>query len=161
MGIAGIDADERLRVQIAGRSLVPLLKDPAAPWPERTLFTHVGRWPTGADMQSWRCVQASVREPRWHLVCTAKDGKPWQLFDVQADPGETTDVAAQHPDVVARLDAAQRQWWSSMVPLMVNETATGPAENPFRTLFREQFGEAALAPADAIHADLKRRKLDH
>jgi arylsulfatase A len=35
------------------------------------------------------------------------------LFDLQADPGETTDVAAQHPDVVHRLqqlaDAAREE----------------------------------------------------
>jgi hypothetical protein len=28
-----------------------------------------------------------------------------QLFDLQADPGEQKDVAAQHPEVVARLKA--------------------------------------------------------
>ena len=33
------------------------------------------------------------------------------LFDTQADPGETHDVAAAHPDVVARL---QGELWSWM-----------------------------------------------
>lgn len=159
--IAGAAPDERLDRQVEGRSLVPLLKDPVAPWPERTLFTHVGRWSRNADMPAQRRVQASVREKRWHLVNAGKDGKPWQLYDVQADPGETTDVAAQHPEVVARLDAAQARWWTSVVPLMVNEQATPIAENPFRTLFREQIGEAALPAADAVREDLKRRKLDH
>jgi len=32
--------------------------------------------------------------------------KPMQLFDLQSDPGEQRDVAAQHPDEVARLKAA-------------------------------------------------------
>ncbi|HXH62486.1 MAG TPA: arylsulfatase [Fimbriimonadaceae bacterium] len=32
-------------------------------------------------------------------------GKSGALYDVRIDPGETTDVAAQHPDVVARLRA--------------------------------------------------------
>jgi arylsulfatase A-like enzyme len=31
--------------------------------------------------------------------------RPMQLFDLQNDPGEQTDVAAEHPDVVARLKA--------------------------------------------------------
>ena len=32
--------------------------------------------------------------------------KPMQLFDLQADPGEQHDVAAQHPEVVARFKKA-------------------------------------------------------
>jgi hypothetical protein len=35
----------------------------------------------------------------------------WLLFDTQADPGETVDVAAAHPDVLARL---QGELWSWM-----------------------------------------------
>jgi arylsulfatase len=30
----------------------------------------------------------------------------WQLFDLANDPGETTDLAAVHPDVMAELAAA-------------------------------------------------------
>jgi uncharacterized sulfatase len=39
-------------------------------------------------------------------VQTGDAPKPMQLFDLQADPGEQHDVAAQHPDIVARLKAA-------------------------------------------------------
>ncbi|MGL6096446.1 MAG: arylsulfatase, partial [Fimbriiglobus sp.] len=30
-----------------GRNLLPVLKDPTAAWPDRTVVSHVGRWPTG------------------------------------------------------------------------------------------------------------------
>jgi len=38
-------------------------------------------------------------------LLTGDDGKPMQLFDLQADPGEQHDVASAHPEEVARLKA--------------------------------------------------------
>ena len=32
------------------------------------------------------------------------------LVDLEADPGETTNVAAEHPDVVARLTGLHEAW---------------------------------------------------
>ena len=38
------------------------------------------------------------------------DGKSLQLFDVDADPGETTDLSEAHPDVVARMLRRYDDW---------------------------------------------------
>ena len=65
----------------------------------------------------------------------------WQLFDLSVDYGETTDVAAQHPEVVADLIARHDAWWKECRPLMVNENVAGPAENPFKVMYREQTGK--------------------
>ena len=61
--------------------------------------------------------------------------------DLRADPGETTDVAAQHPEVVARLDKAFEAWWQEILPCLVNEDAykTAPAVNPFKAHYWKQF----------------------
>ena len=64
----------------------------------------------------------------------------WQLFDLQADPGELTDVAAAHPDIVQQLSASYSQWWDSVQPMLVNEKAPLAPENPFKTLYEKQFG---------------------
>ena len=139
--LAGAKADEKVRKQVEGRSLAPLLRDPKADWPERTLVTHVGRWPRGADVAQYKYAHCSIRSPRWHLVSDARDNrKAWQLFDMAADPGQKTDVAAAHPGVVRELEAAYDRWWESVQPLLVNEKAVGPAENPFKVLYRRQFG---------------------
>ena len=149
--LAGAKLDDKVRAQVEGRSLVPLLENPKAPWAERTLFTHVGRW--ASDPAEGKYAKCSVRTPRWHLVSDVAGPKQaatepkWQLFDVQADYGEQTDVTAAHPDVVAKMSADYEAWWTSVQPQLVNEHAKGPAENPFKTLYREQFGAAALEAA--------------
>lgn len=142
--LAGAKLDDATRKQVEGRSLLPLLRDAKAAWPERTLFTHVGRWPKG-EAAAYKYAKCSVRTPRWHLVSpdNAKV-KAWQLYDVQADPGETRNVYAEHGAEAAPLEDAYEQWWPSIQPQLVNEDAVPPAENPFVTLFRQQFGEAAL-----------------
>lgn len=33
-------------------------------------------------------------------------GRPYQLYDLQADPAEQKDVLAEHPEVARRLEAA-------------------------------------------------------
>ena len=84
------------------------------------------------------------------MVCVSKAGdKQWQLFDVKADPGEKTDVAALHPDVVKELDAAYDQWWDSVQPQLVNENADGPKVNPFKELYWKQFGKEGEPHSDA------------
>ena len=66
--------------------------------------------------------------------------RKWQLFDVAADYGEQTDLAAQHPEVVQQLAAAYDTWWTECQPLLVNEKAVGPKLNPFAELYWQQFG---------------------
>ena len=56
----------------------------------------------------------AVRDGKWKLILSSGSGgrekpagkpfgKPYRLFDMTADISETTDLAAKHPDVVARL----------------------------------------------------------
>ncbi|NBV79991.1 MAG: arylsulfatase, partial [Verrucomicrobia bacterium] len=48
---------------------------------------------------------------------------------------------AQHPEVVAQLAAKHEAWWKEVRPMMVNEGVKGPAENPFKVMYREQMGK--------------------
>ncbi len=153
--LAGQALTEREQKQVEGRSLVPLLENPAAGWADRTLVTHVGRWERGAAPETGKYAQVSVRNTRWHLVCVPAGPKKsppgalgasaatphWQLFDLATDPGEKTDVATAHADVVAQLSGHFEGWWKDIQPQLVNESAIAPAENPFKTLFRQQTGQ--------------------
>jgi len=51
----------------------------------------------------------AVRQGRWKLVWGATSQK-WELFDMQTDRTETTDIASLHPDRVERLKAAWHVW---------------------------------------------------
>jgi len=125
-------------LQLDGRSLVPLLRRPDAPWPDRFLFTHVGRWETGkaAEAKYTRC---RVRNGRFSMVSLGP-AKQWQMYDLSNDPGEQTDVIAHNQALAARMDAAYDRWWEEILPCLENENAVPPAENPFVELYRRQFG---------------------
>ena len=47
---------------------------------------------------------------------------------------------AQFPDEVRRLEQGYDQWWDSVQPQLVNETAVGPQHNPFKARYWKQFG---------------------
>lgn len=132
---------DKARQQIEGRSLVPLLETPEADWPDRDIFTHVGRWPKFANPDDFKFANAAVRNSRWAMV-SAKGGKTpeWQLFDLEKDPGQETDVADSNPEVVKKLASSFDEWWARCRPMMVNEMEVGPDLNPFAARYWEQFG---------------------
>ena len=152
--LAGAKLAAEVQKQVEGRSLVSLLSNPQADWSDRTLFTHVGRWPVGADRSKFKYATCSVRNSRYQMVTASKgETKNWQLFDLKADPGEKTDITDQHPDVVKQLDGEYDRWWESVQPQLVNEDAVAPAENPFKTLFNQQFAAVSRSGTPARPSD--------
>jgi arylsulfatase A-like enzyme len=131
--IAGAPLLGPLRTQVEGRSLLALLKNPKAEWPDRFLVTHVGRWEAGKVEQA-KHVNCSIRNGRYTLVNNT------ELYDLKADPGETKNVMAGHPDVVASLRAAYDRWWRDVLPCLENEGVVGPPVNPFKARYWKQFG---------------------
>ena len=95
-------------IRLDGINLAPLLKGEVVPWPERHLFTH---WGDDSRTGQPEPDRGAVRTDRWRAVCTR--GK-WQLFDMQLDPSQTTDVAAQWPERVADLSQRYREWFADV-----------------------------------------------
>ena len=131
--IAGARLNAGVRNQIEGRSLLPLLKNPQADWPDRLLVTHVGRWERGQAAQA-KFKPCSIRDRRFTLVNNT------ELYDLHSDPAETKNILADHADVATKLRAAYEDWWESVQPWLVNENVTGPKVNPFKALYWKQFG---------------------
>ena len=134
-----------------GRSLLPLLQDPQAEWPDRKLFMHIGRWDDARwnkqDREANKYHGAGVRTQRWRLVYTLHKGKvQTQLSDISADPGESNNVAAQYPEVLQELSTAFDQWWDSLPPLLVNEDLAWveAAEHPLTIRYNQQLQEKGI-----------------
>ncbi|MAV38381.1 MAG: N-acetylgalactosamine 6-sulfate sulfatase [Planctomycetaceae bacterium] len=88
-----------------GASLKAVLAGDREALRDRTLFVHSQRLP---DPKKWR--KSAVMTERWRFI----NGR--ELYDLQADPGQRKDVAAQHPQTVAELTRAYEQWWESLKP---------------------------------------------
>ena len=133
-GIAGATASDEVKKQVEGRNLLPLLKNANAEWPERTLVHHVGRWGKGESPAGSKYKTCAIQNSRFTLVNNT------ELYDLKADPSETTNVFADHPDVVASLRATYEQWWADVQLHLVNENAIGPTINPFKAMYWEKSG---------------------
>lgn len=124
--------------KIDGRSLLPLLEDPQAQWPDREIFVHVGRWKKGEDPNLSKFKKCAVRTERWRLVNNDT------LYDIANDPFESTNVIDQHPEVVAKIRKAYDTWWEETVPLMVNEDRPYAARHPQVVRYEKQLKERGI-----------------
>ena len=116
--ITGTPMPDQLKQQIEGRSLIPILKNPATDWEDdRHLVHHVGAWEPG-DAAKSKHKRVSIQNKRFTLV-NNKNGE--ELFDLKNDPGETKNVINEYPEVVAQLRTLYDKWWIRMQPGMVNE----------------------------------------
>ena len=88
---------------IDGRSFWPILNGAASEWPARAV---VLQWHRGDEPRAFE--SSAVVEQRYKLVNGA------ELYDLQVDPGETTDLAARVPDEVARMRSVYEQWFADV-----------------------------------------------
>jgi arylsulfatase A-like enzyme len=94
-----------------GRSLLPALEGDASP--ERDIFWHfpayLGAYAgmTGA----WRTTPASVIRRGNHKLIHFFEDDVWELYDLEADIGESHDLSEEMPERTAELREALEAWW--------------------------------------------------
>jgi arylsulfatase len=167
--LTGSTLNEKLQAQSAeGRSLLPLLEEPKSEWPDRYLFTHVGRWRKGDSPDAAKLTNAAVRNTQYTLVSPVEHGQKeapkWQLYDVIADPAQERDIAADKPEIVKQLSEEYDSWWTSLKGQYdIHEQSVGPKVNPYAELYWQQYQvtptEEELKRMDPQNAFKKKKKL--
>jgi len=118
------DVDGPADYQYDGQSLLPLFRPSkmASSWEDRVIITDSQRV---VDPIKWK--SSSTMSQRWRLI----NGE--ELYDMKHDAGQTTDVAAKHPGVVAQLRAAYDAWWADISPSLVIDESSCPWATMRRT----------------------------
>lgn len=111
-----------------GLSLKPLLDGASEPWPRSY---HVVQFHGAAGAHALPpqpFAHSVVLTERWRLV---NHGKEF-LYDLEADPAQRNDVAAQYPEVVEQLRRQYEPFWKKISPRMtpVPIDLGNPAQNP-------------------------------
>lgn len=124
--------------QVEGRSMLPLIQnDSNAKLKDRMLVSHIGRWKSGAEPNQHQWEDFAIRNNRYRLV-----GK--ELFDMQKDPAQTTDVASEHPELIKEMHQYYDSWWKKTRPLMVNETAPISETRPYHDAYQKQLEQGEI-----------------
>ncbi|MGB3118045.1 MAG: sulfatase-like hydrolase/transferase [Verrucomicrobiales bacterium] len=103
---------------VEGVNLLPHLSGENAAAPHDALYWRFGP-------------QKAIRQGKWKLVdwrdFDTKQQSGWQLFDLDQDIGETTDVSSAHPGIVAALTSSWEAWnQKNVAPLWQGS----PTEDP-------------------------------
>ncbi|WP_372723900.1 arylsulfatase [Novipirellula sp.] len=101
---------------------------PGQPWPRDHHVVQFHGGAGGSTLPSAPFEYSVVMTERWRLVNS--DGQA--LYDIQTDPTQRTNVAADHPEVVAKLRELYQPFWDKVSPRLtpVRIDVGNPAENP-------------------------------
>jgi arylsulfatase A-like enzyme len=122
-GLCGISVPESHKPD--GVSFAAQMKGAdATPKREHLVMQYFGGPGFTEQAKAW--AYSCVLKDRWRLI----DGK--ELYDLSTDPAQRKDVAAEKPDVVAKLRALYSPFWKSVSPRLtpVSIDLGNPSDNP-------------------------------
>ena len=111
LDLAGVEA--RAAQRFDGVSLRLLLEGQDADWLDRSIVIDSQRI---LHPERWR--KSSVMTQRWRLV------NGTELYDMESDPGQSRDVAGQHPEIVSSLRSVYERWWNEIEPTFADTPRT-------------------------------------
>ena len=142
---------EMVERPLDGVSTLRLWKDPEAQLDRSRLFWH---YPLDQPHFLGGRSGGAIRDSRWKLIENfTSEGV--ELYDLEQDPGEKTNVAAEHPDQVQRLSERLVKWRDEVSarvpspPLLANLNSL---------YFADHFGEGQVSDRLWYNADWKAEK---
>jgi arylsulfatase A-like enzyme len=94
--LAGLDDSSPDGAPFEGRPIVDMIQGKSAPADRTLCWEHEGN--------------RAIRKGRWKLVMLANLKSGWELYDIDADRTESTNLAATHPEVVREFAAEYQAW---------------------------------------------------
>ncbi len=101
--LAAAGAEPQAGAQLNGTNLLPFLAGDKTGAPHDTLYWRFRFPPAQPALHRW-----AIRQGDWKLVKNNRE--PVALYNLANDIGETNNLAAAHPERVAALKAAWKQW---------------------------------------------------
>ena len=126
-------ADKHLPAELDGQSLAPVFRGEKKTLGDRMLVINYSRMPqfkvtyTEGNPAIPQKNGAAVLWKRWRLLENKR------LYNVDADPHQDEDVAAQHPQVVQKMRMHLNNWWDGVKEQVFQPQRViigHPAENP-------------------------------
>lgn len=103
-------------VALDGRSLLPLLTQAEVSWPDRELIIQAHR---GDTPQAGHHMM--IRNQRWKLLRASGFANerpdpaiPFELYDLQNDPGESQNLLLSEPEIAKELEARYHAWFAEV-----------------------------------------------
>jgi arylsulfatase A-like enzyme len=116
------DGQDMIQALVQGNNAAP-----------QTIFWEYGRTPGRPFIYPRspydRSPNVAVREGKWKLLVNA-DGTSAELYDLETDPKETTNLASQQLDTTERLREAALAWRRSLPKLPISPADAKPGPEP-------------------------------
>ena len=148
LDVAGVRVSPELNLD--GRSVLPLLEGREENWPDRNLFLQVHRGDAPVRFHHFAAVGQ-----KYKLVHPTGFGReempadvPFELYDLEADPGETQNLVDSHPGEKERLLKAYEAWFDD-----VSTTRPDNYAKPAMLVGSDHESETVLTPQDWTRAD--------
>ena len=141
-------------VQFDGKSLMPLLRDPVADWPDRSLIIQ---WHQGLVPEFLRAF--AVRDQQYKLVQAQgskagrfpADERKFELYDIAADPRETNDLSRGPSHHEPRMRQQYEDWFRDVMKSHGGQPQRihigSPRENPARLVASGSYVNQNVTPS--------------